>query len=321
MIRTVQKFTLGAYLALKDSPRNKYTHFPFSIALVDEYRSLTESQTPAMLLFKMYECLDNYDASFERHETLRQELMFDYEWVCEQELKGNFGPEETPYDSAYLDRTRVKLKTSPRRACLVSGEDKSEVFVEARAEVIAILEPLYRRIIKAAMAAGDFVKKQKQRGGLLNPNYSTAVPDEQKLLAAEGVLLEEYAKSFSIDTTFSNRIIARASESRRAIPFSQDYRELTLKLLRDSLSCVSLAKAPSEEIVALVNCFKDCMNDMDRQYLNIRECRKALYSFDGDQLRSDRIDFESGSCDEMVDWKVFEPCMKLKTRPHLYGSW
>lgn len=52
--------------------------------------------------------------------------------------------------------------------------------------------------------------------------------------------------------------------------------------------------------------FKTALDDMDLQYLEIRQARKALFDYDG-AGDSHFIDLELERCDEMIDWSVCEP--------------
>lgn len=56
-----------------------------------------------------------------------------------------------------------------------------------------------------------------------------------------------------------------------------------------------------------VEIFKQLVNDMDTQYLEIRAARKALFDHDTLGERGCDIDCESWRCDEKVKWDVYEP--------------
>ncbi|KAF8846764.1 hypothetical protein BDZ45DRAFT_682332 [Acephala macrosclerotiorum] len=58
----------------------------------------------------------------------------------------------------------------------------------------------------------------------------------------------------------------------------------------------------------LTNTFKLIIDDMDKQYFEIRTARKKLYNND-DLEYPDRIDLESWMCDEPIGWTVNEPSL------------
>jgi len=57
------------------------------------------------------------------------------------------------------------------------------------------------------------------------------------------------------------------------------------------------------------------MDGLDRQYLEIRAARKALFTCDTSPLLGCDIDIEASKCDEMIDWDVFEPRIIAQPQP------
>jgi hypothetical protein len=56
-----------------------------------------------------------------------------------------------------------------------------------------------------------------------------------------------------------------------------------------------------------IEAFKELVDDMDSQYLQIRKARLGLFDFDIDGMPACDIDLEKVRCDEMVDWRIQEP--------------
>lgn len=67
--------------------------------------------------------------------------------------------------------------------------------------------------------------------------------------------------------------------------------------------------------------FKKLVDDMDRQYLEIRAARKELFA-DDIAIFGVKIDLQKSRCDEMVDWSVDEPDMRTPNKDEelLFGG-
>lgn len=69
-----------------------------------------------------------------------------------------------------------------------------------------------------------------------------------------------------------------------------------------------------------VTLFRQCVDDCDAQYLEIRNARKALFDWDITP-KSSSISTEAWRCDEMVDWEVNEAPFEVPEKPiHLDGA-
>ncbi|ESZ93172.1 hypothetical protein SBOR_6451 [Sclerotinia borealis F-4128] len=66
-----------------------------------------------------------------------------------------------------------------------------------------------------------------------------------------------------------------------------------------------------------VHYYKEAVDDMDTQYLAIRDARKKLYAW-GLASTVREVDVKPMLCDEMVDWDVWEPDLRINEFDHEY---
>jgi hypothetical protein len=193
-------------------------------------------------------------------------------------------------------------------------DSREQEFKVARAQVVNYLEPQYQRISAASLRITDFVKDQKFQSGLFDPTPSSTgqnwgrVPFDPRIFITEALeLLQNYANSFTRDAPPDIKALFVSQKSRLDSYYDRMPRELILTRLS------SLQQ--SGDYREFIPLFKAAVNDMDTQWLQIREARKALFRFDVLNQRGCDIDPELHRCDERINWSVSEPFTRFAPFP------
>lgn len=295
------------------------------------------------LVFKMYENLVTYARAFERNKVFKLKMESPYRsakarragvrnFRLDQERGNPFRIE------MYRSRNDDAFKSHPVEAALEAASIASEdndlsPFKVARKLVIEFLEPQYRRIVDASLQLNVLVKNKKREGSMFEAgcDYNSSVPasfryargrshigfDDSDLWALEifgspvdlVIRLENYAKSFTRDLTPQVERYIRVRKRQFELSYSTLPREALLRELDAEMEAFN--SMPTDNLIEI---FKRAVDDMDKQYLEIRRARKALFDHDmGDW--GVELDLELWRCDEMVDWTVNEPKIGVGPRP------
>lgn len=189
------------------------------------------------------------------------------------------------------------LEFSLEVASFAWERNKLDLLKQARCNAINILEPQYQRILTASLAFNDFVKQAKAFGGILDPAtlhyltiHSTNKSHEDRVRLA--LRAEQYAGSFVRDIPQHMDLVFRLERNAFKLAYSQLPRELMLARLNELLD----SRGPYPDVIET---FKQIATDMDAQYLEIRNARKALFEHDEDEYYGVEIDLGLNRCDEM----------------------
>lgn len=321
----------------------KHTSFK---KLKSELETLVSSVTPISKLPKMLDNLMRYAQAFERNPKFREEMRPGYDEVFQRitllradlQMHPIAHVQQNPQTDTEILESREFLKrgsysmnqgqtghpghntlfkshiTHPlelalEQASFFSERNKVEMFKEARRSVTEIKEPMYQRILAGARTFNDTVKEAKRRANVLDPfvqhlsSQSSAKSNADR--ARLCLVAENYAGCFTRDVPVSMSLIFRLQRDMFNLQYSQLPRELLLRKMDEQLK----VQAPLTEIIKT---FKSVADDMDKQYLEIREARKALFDEDGDEDYGVEMDLERNRCDEMVKWNVVEPDFGVK---------
>ncbi|KAE9373633.1 hypothetical protein N431DRAFT_465912 [Stipitochalara longipes BDJ] len=270
--------------------------YDFQIPCMKSMKTLRESCKPIVRVWKMYQKLINYAQSFERNHQFKNNMKpiwgagnhyiecqaQNRVWAWNRDLDEQMG---NPF---------TKHPVHPVEAALLLGSIGSETndiekFLEARSSVLVYLEPQYQRISAIGACARLYTSPSA---------------------------LEEYAQSFVRDVPLATRVTIRKIQHKFNSAYASLEREVRLKHLSSILeNDIFDARAAIE----FAEVFKQAMDDMDKQYLEIRKARKQLFECDdGDYERT--IDPEMWKCDEMVVWTVEESEMLPRNLPRAQRS-
>ncbi|KAB8296963.1 hypothetical protein EYC80_002369 [Monilinia laxa] len=252
---------------------------------VDEVRLVTliEGDSEVERIDKMYNFLLKYKYEMGPN-TFKLSEPSTHDWTA-----------SNPFESS-----RHPVETTLRAAKFAMMEDSMDVFKATRATIIRYLEPQYQNIKIASKNVAGFIKEQKIKGGLFEPNrYHLDCID----VATEAmVLLEDYEATFYRQLEPATKIAIRKQKQLLITRYEALPREKLIKQCE-----IAYEKQWWERFI---DCFKEAINEMDTQYLAIREARKKLYASD---LKSTfrEVDVEPMLCDEMIDWNAYEIDMRI----------
>lgn len=306
---------LPTYSTWQDNPSLAYGNIsPILREVVEE---TVKGNTPIEYVWKMYAQLVDYATAFERNNTFRGNMK--PRWGEARRNLANRGqptyPESNPFKTAPIHPVEENIE----KASISSEENDAAVFKQARKVVVDYLEPQYRRIAQASAAMAEFVKANKSSFIHLYPDFSSFGDPTKELLAACMVFLEEYAASFVRDIPMSTRLTIRQNQRHFNFLYESMEREVLVKKLSEVV--LDMEQHMVNEL-PWKTWFMTAVDDMDKQYLEIRKARKELFDFDraDDEAYGCDIDLELWKCDEMIDWTVDEPKLEPYDLPNGLSS-
>ncbi|KAF7949117.1 hypothetical protein EAE96_008286 [Botrytis aclada] len=278
---------------------------------VDEVRLVTliEGNSDVEIIEEMYKNLLTYVQTFERIE----EFKLDMEKLNEENLdqmtgqliNGTFVDEKSSFD---ISETSTDFFTSsnpfissshPVETALCAAkiammEDNVEEFKLHRPTLIQYLEPQY--------VAVEAASKDLKRDGFFEPgkDYRSKCVDTANEAM---ILLEDYASSFTRRLERKTRLAIR----KQKLLFDSRYDTL----LREQLLRLCEMAYEKQWWNRFVDNYTKVVGDMNSQYLAIREARKKLYAWDLQPTVRETA-FTPMVLDEMINWDVYEPDMRVK---------
>ncbi|TGO44871.1 hypothetical protein BCON_0452g00030 [Botryotinia convoluta] len=167
-------------------------------------------------------------------------------------------------ESALLKALRMQMNEE------AGAQDISELKI-LRSNAIKFLERQYQRVQHAANDLVRFVKDQKVSGGLLDPAQSTPFESSPGAQSEGLVLLKIYAESLDRELTTTTKIAICRLNGQYEKRFELLPREIAIK------KCTNAYRVGDVE--KFVANFKRAVDDMDTQYLAIRNARKRLFEW------------------------------------------
>jgi hypothetical protein len=280
---------------------------------VAELQQLTQGNSPAERVFKQYENLLTYAKAFERNEDFKREMEPIFGHVKSSRSRSPFyyrGSQNNPY----LQMKRFHpVEEALMQASVASEDNDGDLFRMARAAVVEYLEAQYQRMSDAALQVMEFVKAMKMAGSLFSASAKINGYTAYHPIWVQGlVLLLEYAWSFERDVPSYIRHYVLARKSHLEYGHSIMKREKLVEHLVGGLE----HPLSFRYTYKYVEWFKEALDDMDKQYLEIRAARRALFDYDIKEPGCN-IDLELWRCDEMINWEVNEPMLCPEFDPSL----
>ncbi|KAF4630323.1 hypothetical protein G7Y89_g7819 [Cudoniella acicularis] len=335
LLRNINQFTLGAadpndlYICNYHQDATQAVPHDIPPNILTSLTHLIQSNTPLNPVFKMHDCLLAYAQAFERAQTYREEMIPDHgrPWAHLTKDPTRILPRsltDSHARSPFKKGTPMHpVEQNLEYALIASDFNHYSRFISARSTILSYLEPQYQRICLAAQNTAEFVKANKRESGrkifcasgIAHMMHNTKAP-----FATASIYLEGYAESFKRDLTEETRMQIRCEQRKFNLSYAHLPREKLLKELNDILETSSYNKFLYDLSWArfAVLC-KKAIDDMDRQYLEIREARKRLFEYDGAQYEPE-IDIEAWRCDEPINWDVNEPEIGPKKEAEMTGS-
>lgn len=261
---------------------------------------LVMGRSPIKLAFRMYDVVLKYAQTFERNEKFKSDMSTRYhDLVNSERISSDYF--EVPQSrittsNSFMNEPEPKhpVELGLRTANLLSHGVQIDRFLDERNAVLLYLEPQYQRIADAAQATSSYVKSKKRILQFLAPDWENIIHkpvgrDWYRVRPADLVkamfYLEDYADTFVRDVPRATRGNIRVMQPGFDVYYSALPREEMLNRMSGMLS--RLVNEPYGEMCHKVVCqfiryFKTMVDDMDNQYLEIRQARKSLFDFDGE---------------------------------------
>lgn len=183
-------------------------------------------------------------------------------------------------------------------------KNDAAAFKLARKAVFSYLEPQYQSIAEAANIISVHLKSSR-----LEPKSFKDFGLEG-LSASEHMrtlmLVEDYVEAFVRDVPEHTRLLIRKMKEAFDLKYSAMERDMLLSHIQEKVRKGIFNKKPE----AFIESIKTLIDNLDTQYLAIREARKAIFDHDAvEDCDCDRdIDLELWRCNEMMDWiRVDDP--------------
>lgn len=276
------------------------------------YKTLTESDAQIEHVFDKYDHLLIYAKTFERWEPFRKEMGLAPEPTLSPGLRPNH---LNPYQ--YCGPHPVERHLSLARQA--SDNSDAGQFEEERQIILDLFEPQYKLISTLMDQLVEFVKAEKILGGIIGDNLSKDDNDFDRDLKISGqLLLEDLAVAFTRSEMHDLRVFMRKHRWIADTTYNTMERERHLKTLIELLDLddpyqghpntlnVPRRQNRHEE---WKKCFRIVGADMDKQWLDMRKARRALFDYDltTDGKDACKIDIETSRHDEAIVWDVMEP--------------
>lgn len=219
-----------------------------------------QSNTPLTHVFEEYDRILVYSRAFERWESFKDQMGDSPSFLEEHIDSWAFSP--------YHFRGRHPVEGALVTARGASDACDQDLFESSRQSILALLEPHYKRVSILMDQLVAFVKSEKVVGGLLGNEIRDASDPDIKIRGQ--LLLEDLAVAFQRDLTPEIRVCFRRYPQIADDTYKTMVRERTLEEMKVLL-------LDEERHSEWKECFKSVGADMDKQWLEIRKARRALF--------------------------------------------
>ncbi|KAF5877203.1 uncharacterized protein Bfra_001567 [Botrytis fragariae] len=268
-----------------------------------ELRSIMMGNSVVELSRRMYLRLVRYAQAFEAVDTFRSEMchsstgsvgryLMHYE-SCSGSNRWMHRPRDPTIQSSH------PVESGLRHASILSSSQYNpRAFKLERAFIVQYLEPQYQRAKLACFNITEFIKSEKRKDGMLSPKLTREW--HSPTIAAEAILLlERYEQALQRDFPYADQIKHRANRRKDTSFYNNLPRNVLMRQATDAFDTMNWAFFP--------NCFKRMVDDLDKQFMEMRRARKELFESDKMLDVGCDIELDSKLCIEMVDWTKDEP--------------
>lgn len=291
-----------------------------SAELAAELDTLVSGDSLVELISDIHLNLCKYAQSFERCEAFKKGMLYEYRTASTIR----------EYRDSQQDRSRGQLdyqhlaearqnalnpfKCTPLHpvedaielATIASDEEHLQELKANRKRVLDYLEPQYQRVMKASTSLISFIKEHKRDNlDLFDPNFVSSKCEDRAIFRVACIkgylLLRECVESFRRDIPFSTKENIALNAHDFKIKYKSLPRDIGIKRLK------YLIEQQDFDFDVFIKVFKEVVDDMERQYREIRSARRKLFEFDTLNRRGCDIDEELWRYDGEIDWTVTEP--------------
>lgn len=276
-------------------------------SLREELRSITMGNSVVELSRGMYLRLVRYAQAFEAVDTFKSEMRYPSTGSIGRHLMhyglcpGSNRWMHRPHNPTAQSSHPVERGLTYARV-LSSSAYNPRAFKLERAKIVYYLEPQYQRAKLACFTITEFIKSQKRKDGMLSPQMSREW--HNLIIAAEAILLlEKYHKAFQRDFPYTDQIRHQAHRQKDTSFYNNLPRNVLMRQATDAFDGMNWA--------FFISCFKRLVDDLDKQFMEMRKARKTLFEDDKSLDIGCDIELDSTLCTEMVDWTKDEPMIGL----------
>lgn len=317
VLRNVEKADLGLALKkeLPTGADHKTYHWPsehpiYTTKISNQYTKIMTGNFPLERVFVMNQHLLSYAQSFERDPQFQLEMNPNFQKMTEQNNSAlpsvNNNPFQMTERCMYTAEPCVHMVEDRLRDAMEASEGQDSVaFKSHRKVIINYLDPQYRRIVSAMNKLHQFIQSQKTSLGFFDPDVSDS--DYLELICEQALeALEDTTESFRRDISSRMKLQLRKPET-RATKYRFKYDDLPRERCIAQLATMFDHSAddmlPVNEFIEI---FKLAADDMQKQYMEIRQARKNLYSADGPERPDPYLYHEHEGCgkDKPIDWST-----------------
>ncbi|KAF7955621.1 hypothetical protein EAE96_004547 [Botrytis aclada] len=268
-----------------------------------ELRSIMMGKSVVELSRGMYLRLMSYAQAFEAVETFRSEMRYSstdtvgiflmHYGICPGSDRWVHRPRDPTAQSSH------PVEQGLRRAeILSSSQYNPREFKSERASIIKYLEPQFQRAKLACFNITEFIKSHKRMEGMLSCRLTRDW--QSSTVAAEAILLlERYEQALRRDFPYSDQIKNRANRHTETSFYNNLPRNNLMRQATDAFDAMNW--------VYFTGCFKSLVDSFDKQFMEMRQARKALFDDDKTSDIGCDLELDSKLCTEMVDWTKDEP--------------
>ncbi|TGO47406.1 hypothetical protein BCON_0279g00050 [Botryotinia convoluta] len=274
-----------------------------SSSLRKELRSIMMGNSVVELSRGMYLRLVRYAQAFEAVDTFRSEMRYSSTGSVGRYLM-HYGLCPGSNHWIHKPRNPTTQRSHPVERGLRHAENLSSsqynpgAFKLERANIVQYLEPQYQRAKLACFNITEFIKSQKRKDEMLSPKMSREW--QSSMIAAEAMLLlERYEQALRRDFPYTDQIKHRANLRNTTSFYNNLPRNFLMRQATDAFDSMNWA--------FFISCFRRVVDDLDKQFMEMRRARKELFEDDKTLDIGCDIELDSKLCIEMVDWTKDEP--------------
>ncbi|KAF7881048.1 uncharacterized protein EAF02_006939 [Botrytis sinoallii] len=287
-----------------------------------ELTGLIQGNSEVETIEKMYKTLLTYAQAFERFENFKSAMDINHnedelEQIYSFEVSSSFAISDQKINPFKASRHPVERALSAAKTSMF--QDKMDQFKMNRSLLIQYLEHEYQIIEAASKNLVDFIKIHKIANGFFrHPLYINRNEDYNEIaspnyIATQAlVLLEDYEARLKRKLEPATKVEIRKYK----LLFNSFYDDLP----RERLMKLCEMAYEKQWWLQFVTYFQEAVDDMDVQYLAIRQARKKLYAWDL-QATVREVDVKPMLSDEIINWNECEPDMRINEEWRKYRSY
>lgn len=262
---------------------------------------IIEGDTWVEFGFEMHKALVKFCQSFERNHFFKKDMALWQGQYLSNEVLGDQHYLYYNYGNPYNHGDFIHPVEGGLRGAEIAAEldDNIPLFKTIREKIIMYLECQYVKICDASTAILEFIKQQKRYQGLLHANGDPEAVDERLIFTAK-VLLDDYSHSFEREAPLDIKVLILLQQHHFKSLYNNTDRDIALRQFNTALQL--------EDYINALRCFRETVDLLDDQLIEIRSARKELFRWDLSPQENGGVElgYDSAALEHVV-WDVVEP--------------